>query len=108
MVRYADCEGALAVFTQVLDAAGIDPWTAAHGQFKLKCWDDCGFPEDGGLSEDERWAAAVWREAVEAGRVELCDKAPFVSEEAFGLVDFLGRDPKETFEHVFPLSLLKV
>ena len=60
-VRNTDCERALAVITQVLDAAGIDPWTAAHGQFKLKCWDDCGFPEDGGLSEDERWAAAVWR-----------------------------------------------
>ena len=50
----------------------------------------------------------AWREAVEAGRVELCDKAPFVSEEAFGLNDFLGRDSTETFEHVFPLSLMKV
>ena len=107
-VRYADCERALAAFTQVLDAAGIDAWTAAHAQFKLEAWDDCGFPEDRGLSEDEGQAAAAWRDAIEAGRVELCDKAPFVSEEAFGLVDFLGRDPKETFEQVFPLSLLKV
>ena len=107
-VRYADCERALTAFTQVLDAAGIDAWTAAHAQFKLESWDDCGFPESGGLSEDEGQAAAVWREAIEAGRVELCDKAPFVSEEAFGLVDFLGRDPTETFEHVFPLLLLKV
>jgi hypothetical protein len=107
-VRYADCERALAAFTQVLDAAGIDAWTAAHAQFKLEAWDDCGFPEDGGLSADEGRAAVVWREAVEAGRIELCDKAPFVSEEAFGLVDFLGRDTAETFEHVFPLSLMKV
>ena len=107
-VRYADCERALAAFNEVLDAASIDAWTAAHAQFKLESWDDCGFPEDRGLSKDEGQAAAVWREAIEAGRVELCDKAPFVSEEAFGLVDFLGRDPEETFEHVFPLSLLKV
>ena len=107
-VRYADCERALAAFTQVLDAAGLDAWTAAHAQFKLEAWDDCGFPESGGLSEDEGQAAAVWREAIEAARVELCDKAPFVSEESFGLVDFLGRDPTETFEHVFPLSLMKV
>ena len=107
-VCYADCERALAAFTQVLDAAGTDAWTAAHAQFKLESWDDCGFPEGEGLSEVEGQAAATWREAIEAGRVELCDKAPFVSEEAFGLVDFLGRDPMETFEHVFPLSLLKV
>ena len=107
-VRYADCERALAAFTKVLDAAGIEAWTAAHAQFKLESWDDCGFPEDGGLSDDEGRAAVAWREAVEAGRVELCDKAPFVSEGAFGLVDFLGRDPTETFEHVFPLSLLRV
>ena len=107
-VRYADCERALAAFTQVLNAAGIAAWAAAHAQFKLELWDDCGFPASGGLSEDEGQAAAVWREAIEAGRVELCDKAPFVSEEAFGLVDFLGRDTAETFEHVFPLSLMKV
>jgi hypothetical protein len=107
-VRYADCERALAAFTQVIDAAGIDAWAAAHAQFKLESWDDCGFPEGEGPSEAEGKAAAVWREAIEAGRVELCDKAPFVSEEAFGLVDFLGREHKETFEHVFPLSLLKV
>jgi hypothetical protein len=106
-VRYADGERALAAFTQVLDAAGLDAWTAAHAQFKLESWDDSGFPEDGGLSEVEGRAASAWRDAIEAGRVELCDKAPFVSEEAFGLVDFLGRDPKETFEHVFPLLLLK-
>ena len=107
-VRYADCERALAAFTQVLDAAGLDAWTAAHAQFKLESWDDCGFPEGEGLSEAEGNAAAAWREAIEAGRVELCDKAPFVSEEAFGLVDFLGRVTAETFEHVFPLSLMKV
>ena len=107
-VRYADCERALAAFTQVLAAAGIDAWTASHAQFKLEAWDDCGFPKGGGLSEAEGMAATAWRDAVEAGRVELCDKAPFVSEEAFGLVDFLGRDPTETFEHVFPLSLMKV
>ena len=75
---------------------------------KLASWDDCGFPEGDGPSVDKGKAAAVWREAIEAGRVELCDKAPLVSDEAFGRVDFLGRDPKETFEHVFPLSLPKV
>ena len=107
-VRYADCARALMAFNQVLDAAGLDAWTAAHAQFQLESWDDRGFPEDGGLSEEEGQAAVVWREAIEAGRVELCDQAPFVSEEAFELVDFLGRDPKDTFEHVFPLSLLTV
>ena len=107
-IRSADRERALKAFTQVLDAAGIDAWTAAHARFKLESWDDRGFPEDGGLSQEEGRAATVWREAIEAGRVELCDKAPFVSDAAFGLVDFLGRDPMETFEHVFPLSLLKV
>ena len=107
-VRYADCERALTAFTQVLKAAGLDAWTAAHAQFKLESWDDSGFLEDGSLSADERQAAAVWREAIEAGRVELCDKAPLVSEETFGLVDFLVRDPTETFEHAFPLSLMKV
>ena len=92
----------------MLDAAGIDAWTAAHAQFKLEFWDDCGFPEGEGLSADEGQAAAVWREAIEAGRVELCDKAPFAFEEAFGLVDFVGRNTGETVERVFPLSLLKV
>ncbi len=106
-VRYADCERALTAFTHVLDAVGIDAWTAAHAQFKLESWDDRGFPEGEGLSEAEGTAATAWRDAVEAGRVELCDKAPFVSEESFGLVDFLGRDPAETFEHGFPLSLMK-
>ena len=104
-VRYADCERALAAFTQVFDAAGIDAWTAAHAQFKLESWDEFGVPEGEGLSEGEGQAAAVWGEAIEAGRFELCDKVPLVSEEAFGLVDFLGRDLEETFEHVFPLSL---
>lgn len=28
----------------------------------------------------------------DAARIELCGKAPFVSSEAFGLVDFLGAD----------------
>lgn len=107
-IGYADCERALTAFTQVLDAGGIDAWTASHAQFKLECWDDGGFPEDGGLSEQEGKAATVWCDAVEAGRVELCDKAPFVSDEAFGLVDFLGRDSKQTFAPVFPLSILKV
>ena len=107
-VRYADCERALAAFTQVLDATGIDAWTAAHAQFKLEFSDDYGFLEGEVLTKADGRAAAVSREAVEAGRVELCDKAPFVFEESFGLVDFLGRDPTETFEHVFSLSLLKV
>ncbi len=107
-ILYADGERALKAFTQVLDAAGLDAWIAAHAQFKLESSDDRGFPEEGRLSEEESKAAMVWREAIEAGRGELCDKAPFVSEEAFGLVDFLGRDPTKTFEHVFPLSLMKV
>ena len=104
-VRYSDCERALAAFNQVLVAAGVDAWDAAHARFKLESWDDAGFPDDEGLTEDEGRAAVAWREAIEAGRVELCDKAPFVSEAAFGLVDFLGRDPQETFNHVFPLAL---
>ena len=104
-VRYADCERALVAFNKVLSTAGFDPWDAAHAQFKLESWDDAGFPDDGGLTPEEGRGAAAWRDAIEAGRVELCGKAPFVSEEAFGLVDFLGRDPKETFEPVFPLVL---
>ena len=78
---------------------------AAHAQFKLGSWDDAGFPDDEGLTEDEGRAAVAWRKAIEAGRVELCDRASFVSEAAFGLVDFLGRDPDQTFKHVFPLAL---
>lgn len=104
-VRYSDCERALAAFNQVLVAGGVDAWGAAHAQFTLESWDDAGFPDDEGLTEDEGRAAVAWREAIEAGRVELCDKAPFVSEAAFGLVDFLGRDPDQTFKHVFPLAL---
>ncbi|MBX9793570.1 MAG: hypothetical protein K2Y02_04645, partial [Burkholderiaceae bacterium] len=52
-VRYADCERVLMAFTQVLDAACVDAWTAAHAQFKLESWDDRGFPEGEGLSEAE-------------------------------------------------------
>ena len=104
-VRYADCERALAAFSKVLRTAGVDPWAAAHAQFKLESWDDAGFPDDGGLTTDEGRAAQAWREALEAGRVELCDKSPFVSSAAFGLVDFLGRDAAETFEPSFPLLL---
>ena len=92
---------------QVLTDAGADPQTAAQAQFKLEHWDDCGFPEGKGLDETQHKAANAWRAAVQAGRVELCDKAPFVSSEAFELVDFLGRDPTETFEEVFPLLLMK-
>jgi hypothetical protein len=106
-IQYADCERALAAFTRVLDAAGADPWTAARAQFKLESWDGRGFPQGEGLDQTEHNAATAWRDAVQAARVELCDKAPFVSAEAFGLVDFLGRDPAETFEQVFPLSLMK-
>ena len=104
-VRYADCERALGAFNKVLSTAGVNPWDAADAQFKLELWDDTGFPEDGGLTAEEGRAAAAWREAFEAGRVELCDKAPFLSEKAFALVDFLGREPARTFEHVFPLTL---
>ena len=106
-ICYADCERALAAFTQVLTAAGVDSQTAAQAQFKLEQLDDCGFPHREGIDEADHKAAKAWRDAVEAGRVELCDQAPFVSLEAFELVDFLGRDPTETFEHVFPLSLTK-
>ena len=107
-VGHADCERALGAFNEVLSNAGLDPWDAADAQFKLESWDDAGFPEGGGLTADEARAVAAWREAFEAGRVELCDKAPFVSEQAFRLVDFLGRDPAKTFEHVFPLALQTV
>lgn len=92
----------------MLTAAGVDAWDAAYAHFKLDLWDDCGFPDDMGLTEEEGSASDAWREAIEAGRVELCDKAPHVSDEAFGLVDFLGRDPKETFEPSFPLVLQTV
>ena len=103
-VRHADGERALAAFNKVLAVARVEPWDAASAQFKLESWDDAGFAENGSLSAEEGRAAQAWREAIEAGRVELCDRPPFVSEEAFGLVGFLGRDPLETFEQVFPLT----
>lgn len=59
-----------------------------------------------GKTTDEGRADQAWREAVEAGRVERCDKAPFVSSATFALVDFLGRDAADTFEPAFPLLLL--
>lgn len=104
-VRYEDCERALAAFNKVLAVAGVNAWDAAHAQFKLESWDDLGFPDGQVPTDEELRVADAWRKAVEAGRVELCDKAPFVSEAAFGLVDFLGRDPDQTFKHVFPLAL---
>ena len=91
----------------MLDAAGVDEQTASQVQFNLECRDDRGFPERKGLDEVQKMVAKAWRDALEAGRIELCDKAPFVSSEAFGLVDFLGRDTTDTFEHVFPVSLMK-
>lgn len=86
----ADGERALAAFNRVLDAAGIDAWTAAEAQFNLEIWDIASFPDDAFIAPPG--AAEAWREAVEAGRVELCDKAPFVTEAAFSSVDFLCRD----------------
>jgi hypothetical protein len=93
---------ALQAFRDVLAAAGVEPWAAARAQFALEGWDDAGFPA--GTEFDER-AAEAWREAISAGQAELCDKAPWVSRDAVELVDFLGRDPKETaaFGPLFPL-----
>lgn len=92
-IRDSDRERALCAFHQVLDTAGVTAWNASSAQLKLEAWDIAGFPEDDFiLTPEEGRAAVAWGEAVEAGRVELCVKAPFVSEEAFGLVDFLGRE----------------
>lgn len=102
-VQAPDAARALAAFNSVLQAAGVDAWSAASGQFKLESWDDCGFPEGEGPSEAECKAGEVWCNAVEAGQVELCDKAPFVSGPAFGLVDFIDRPRVEYFEASFSL-----
>lgn len=53
------------------------------------------------LTADEGSAARAWDEAVDAARVELCGKAPFVTAEAFGLIDFLGVDRGDL--PVFPI-----
>lgn len=87
----ADRARALGAFTRVLDDAGFNAWTASDAALQLEAWDIAGFPEDGKPAAPPG-AAAAWRDAVEAARVELCDKAPFVSAEAFGLVNFLGGD----------------
>ena len=90
-ITQADRARALGAFTRVLDDAGFDAWAASDAQLKLEAWDIAGFP-DGDDYDATPGAAAAWRDAVESARVELCDKAPFVSAEAFGLVDFLGGD----------------
>lgn len=107
-VRPSDGQRAFEALSHVLAAAGFDAQSAAQAQFNLEYWDECDMPPGEHLSDEECRAATAWRDAVEAARVELCDKAPFVSPEAFELVDFLARDPKETFERAFPLPLSEV
>lgn len=102
-VTIDDAARAMAGFSKVLDDAGFDAGTAASAQFKLEYLDDAGFPEDVVLSAEERQAAVAWRAAVEAARVELCDKAPFVSDRAFGLVDFLEGPSDDLFIGRFSL-----
>ena len=71
-----------------------------HGRREAHCF------KGAGLTTDEGRAAQAWREAVDPGRDELWDKAPFVSSAAFGLVDFLRRDAADTFEPSFSFLLL--
>ncbi|CAD5366667.1 hypothetical protein RA210_U10440 [Rubrivivax sp. A210] len=94
---------ALAAFSIVLAAAGIDPWEASAAQFKLETWDDRGFPEELELTARESDAALAWRQAVEAARVEVCDQPPFVSAAAFDQVDLLDQPPVEHFVGTFSL-----
>jgi hypothetical protein len=91
-ITQADGNRALAAFRSVLAAVGADAETASLARLKLEAWDITGFDEEHQLTEQESLAAKAWDTAVEAARIELCDKAPFVSAEAFGLVDFLGVD----------------
>lgn len=104
-LRHAECERAMAAFNRVLAAAGIDPFEAASAQHKLEAWDDTGFPKDAELTEADYQAAKTWREAIEAGRAELCDKPPYVSEAAFALVGFLDEHGDESSKYVFALRL---
>lgn len=83
---------ALAAFRGVLNAAGVDADSAAQARLKLEAWDVTGFNDEHQLTEQESLAAKAWDSAVDAARIELCNKEPFVSVEAFGLVDFLGID----------------
>lgn len=104
-IRYPDCERALAAFTRVLETVGIDPWTAAEAYARREAWEDGGLPVGASLTDQENLAAAAWCNAVEAGRVELCDKEPFVSADAFRLVDFLDRSSQRASGPTFPLIL---
>jgi hypothetical protein len=88
-ITQVDGTRALAAFNRVIEASGFDVFAASGAQFRLEAWDDAGF-HDGDEHDPPEGAAEAWRNAIEAARAELCDKAPFVSAEAFGLVDFLG------------------
>lgn len=91
-ITQADGNRALAAFRKVLEDAGADADGASLARQKLEAWDITGLDETHQLTEAEVRAARAWDEAVDAARIELCGKAPFVSAEAFGLVDFLGAD----------------
>jgi hypothetical protein len=104
-IRYEDCERALSAFKAVFSEAQIEPWDGARANFAVEAWDLAGFPEDFDFSDVDGTARVVWDAAIEAGRVELCDKAPFVSVQAFALVDFLDAVADPHFKYRFPLSI---
>lgn len=104
-ITQVDGNRALAAFNRVLDAAGVDAMVASGAQFRVEMSDDGG-SIGGDEFEAPEGAAEAWRNAIEAARVELCDKAPFVSSEAFGLVDFLGIDRGDL--PTFPMVVRRV
>jgi hypothetical protein len=85
----ADRDRAYWAFLEVIKDAGFDPDEAALSESKIQDWVESGFSE-GEVNEGEAVAATTWCMAVEAARAELCDKAPYLSEEAFCFVDFLN------------------
>ena len=59
-------------------------------------WDHADFPEDdpdAPYSDADHAAATALSEAVEAGRTELCDHAPFLSDDEFGVLSFVELAP---------------
>lgn len=100
-ITQADEERALAAFRKPLVGAGTDVEAASMARLKLEAWDTGGFDEADRPTADEGSAARAWDEAVDAARVELCGKSPFVTAEAFGLIDFLGVDRGDL--PVFPM-----
>lgn len=104
-VGRAEAVRAMAAFNRVLYQKGYHAEEACTAQFDLDRWDDGGFEEGEALEELDQDAAAAWRDACEAARVELCDKAPHLSASAFEVIEFFDPVPRATMPWAFSLSL---